>query len=93
MSDDLSMGALSGSLAERTRAVLAAGCDIALHCNGDFGQMTEVAATAPVLAGQAAMRAQAALRRRGQPQAIDIASARAEFARMTEHTAIGMLAS
>ena len=34
MSDDMSMGALSGSLAERTRAAIAAGCDIVLHCNG-----------------------------------------------------------
>ena len=34
MSDDISMGALSGSLAERTRAAIAAGCDVVLHCNG-----------------------------------------------------------
>lgn len=93
MSDDLSMGALSGSLAERTRAVLAAGCDIALHCNGDFGQMTEVAASAPMLAGEAGTRAQAALRLRAEPDAIEIAAARAEFAGMTEQAAMGMLAS
>jgi beta-N-acetylhexosaminidase len=34
MSDDLSMGALSGTLASRTEATFAAGCDLALHCNG-----------------------------------------------------------
>src|SRR5439155_8060588 len=34
MSDDVSMGALSGSLRERARAALAAGCDVVLHCNG-----------------------------------------------------------
>ena len=34
LSDDLSMGALRGSLAERTAAARAAGCDLALHCNG-----------------------------------------------------------
>ncbi|MDE2239798.1 MAG: glycoside hydrolase family 3 protein, partial [Rhodospirillales bacterium] len=36
MSDDLAMHALSGSPAERARAALAAGCDIALYCPGDF---------------------------------------------------------
>lgn len=36
VSDDLAMGALSGSPAERARRALAAGCDIALYCPGDF---------------------------------------------------------
>src|SRR6202163_1700919 len=36
MSDDISMGALSGTLEDRTRAALAAGCDMALHCNRDL---------------------------------------------------------
>jgi len=34
MTDDLSMKALKGSIAERTRRALAAGCDVILHCNG-----------------------------------------------------------
>src|SRR6185503_10469047 len=34
MTDDLSMAALSGTVAERSRAALAAGCDLVLHCNG-----------------------------------------------------------
>ena len=34
VSDDLAMQALQGSPAERARAALAAGCDIALHCSG-----------------------------------------------------------
>jgi len=34
MSDDVSMNALAGSIAERTRAAFAAGCDVVLHCNG-----------------------------------------------------------
>src|SRR6202167_4337024 len=33
MSDDVSMNALAGSIAERTRAIVAAGCDMVLHCN------------------------------------------------------------
>src|SRR5215471_7871198 len=57
MSDDISMNALSGSLSERSRAAIAAGCDMVLHCNGDLSEMVEVAAQAPVLAGEAARRA------------------------------------
>ncbi len=43
VSDDLSMQALSGSLGERARAAMAAGCDLALHCNGEMEEMAEVA--------------------------------------------------
>jgi beta-N-acetylhexosaminidase len=46
VSDDLSMRALGGGLGERTRRALAAGCDLALHCNGDPGEMEEVVAAA-----------------------------------------------
>jgi beta-N-acetylhexosaminidase len=46
VSDDLSMRALGGGLGERTRQALAAGCDLALHCNGDPGEMEEVVAAA-----------------------------------------------
>jgi beta-N-acetylhexosaminidase len=82
MSDDVSMGALSGSLAERTRAALAAGCDIVLHCNGEFAEMEAVAGAAPVLAGEAAARAAAALSARKSPDAIDEADARLVLAAM-----------
>jgi beta-N-acetylhexosaminidase len=56
MSDDVSMKALSGSFAERTRAVFAAGSDLALHCNGALAEMEEVAASSPALAGPALRR-------------------------------------
>jgi beta-N-acetylhexosaminidase len=79
MSDDLSMGALSGTLAERTRAAIAARCDVVLHCNGDMNEMEAVAAEAPVLAGAAAHRAEAALARRRPADPIDLAAKRAEF--------------
>ena len=46
ISDDLSMQALGGRLGERTRQALAAGCDLALHCNGDPAEMEEVVAAA-----------------------------------------------
>ncbi|ESR23541.1 beta-N-acetylhexosaminidase [Lutibaculum baratangense] len=60
MSDDLSMEALSGSLAERAEAAFAAGCDVALHCNGKLKEMREVASVSPELDGRAAERAEAA---------------------------------
>ena len=63
MSDDLSMKALSGGFRARTEAALAAGCDVALHCNGDLAEMRAVAEGAPVLAGKAKRRAAAALAR------------------------------
>jgi len=82
MSDDVSMGALSGTIAERTRAAIAAGCDMILHCNGELAEMREVAAAAPVLAGAAARRAEAALNAKRPPAPIDMAASRATFARL-----------
>jgi beta-N-acetylhexosaminidase len=49
LSDDLSMKALRGSLGDLARRSVAAGCDIALHCNGKMQEMVEVAAGAPPL--------------------------------------------
>lgn len=42
MSDDLGMHALKGDFADRARGVIAAGCDIVLHCSGDFAEMQAV---------------------------------------------------
>src|SRR5262249_44850699 len=82
MSDDVSMHALSGPIGARTRAALSAGCDVVLHCNGERDEMQAVAAEAPVLAGRAAERADAALAARGRASAIDLKQARADFAQM-----------
>jgi beta-N-acetylhexosaminidase len=73
---------LSGSLAERSRAAVHAGCDVVLHCNGKLAEMEEVAAAVPVLAGEAKRRADAALAQRAAPQEFDVAAARAMFARL-----------
>src|SRR5215467_1267764 len=79
MSDDVSMGALSGPIAERVRQSLAAGCDLVLHCNGSFAEMQEVAANCPELGGAALESTARALASRHAPQAVDLAAARAEF--------------
>jgi beta-N-acetylhexosaminidase len=79
MSDDVSMNALAGSMAERTRAIVAAGCDMVLHCNGKLDEMREVAAETPELSGKALERAKMALASRKPPQPFDRLAARAEL--------------
>jgi beta-N-acetylhexosaminidase len=70
-SDDLSMNALVGPLGERAGRAIAAGCDIALHCNGVMAEMEGVAAAVPALAGEPLRRAEAALSRIGPPDSLD----------------------
>jgi len=61
VSDDLSMGALAGPLAERASAAVAAGCDLALHCTGDLAEMAAVAAAVPILSAAGRRRLARAL--------------------------------
>lgn len=83
LSDDLSMGALAGSLGERAAASLAAGCDIAVHCNGVMAEMEQVAAMAGPLSLVAQDRLErgrsilAAVPREGP--ALDVAAEMAEI--------------
>jgi beta-N-acetylhexosaminidase len=79
MSDDVSMNALAGSIAERTRAIVNAGCDMVLHCNGKLDEMRDVAREAPELAGEALDRAKRALASRKAPEPFDRQAARAEL--------------
>jgi beta-N-acetylhexosaminidase len=84
MSDDVSMNALAGSIAERTRSIFAAGCDVVLHCNGKLDEMREVAAETPELSDKALQRALRALAARKAPQAFDRLAARAELDALIE---------
>src|SRR3954453_846511 len=47
MSDDLGMEALAGDFASRAAGVVAAGCDVALHCSGKMEEMLAVAGAVP----------------------------------------------
>jgi beta-N-acetylhexosaminidase len=80
MSDDVSMKALSGDFATKTAAILAAGCDLVLHCNGVMEEMRAVAAKATPLTGKPLDRAERALAARRKPNATVEAAARVEFA-------------
>jgi beta-N-acetylhexosaminidase len=81
MSDDLSMNALSGTMEERAEAVIRAGSDLALHCNGNLVEMEAVASNVPPLTGKALDRFHEAIRviARG-PQPFDEARAEAGLA-------------
>jgi beta-N-acetylhexosaminidase len=61
MSDDIGMHALSGGFDERTRGVLAAGNDLALHCSGDMAEMDAVATATHQLTGQSLERLERAM--------------------------------
>jgi beta-N-acetylhexosaminidase len=88
MSDDVSMNALAGSLAERTRAIFAAGNDIVLHCNGKLDEMRDVARETPELSGKALERARKALASRKAPKPFDRVAARAELDALIDRAGI-----
>ena len=79
MSDDVSMNALSGDFATRTSAILAAGCDVTLHCNGDRAEMEAVASVTPELAGDSLRRAMGVMAAFRAPDDSDEAALRDEF--------------
>jgi len=77
MSDDLGMKALSGSITERAAAVLAAGSDVVLACNGGLAESESVAAVAPRLQGTALARYERARAVLRQQQPFEVAEAEA----------------
>jgi beta-N-acetylhexosaminidase len=61
ISDDLDMAALSGDIASRAVACLAAGCDVALHCSGKMSDMVAIAGRVPEMTDRARERLAAAM--------------------------------
>lgn len=79
LTDDISMKALGGSMANRCKAALDAGCDLLLHCNGLMDEMIDVARVASDVDGASARRFEAALAEITAPDEIDLSDARAEL--------------
>ena len=52
MSDDIGMEALQGNFASRAAGVVAAGCDVALHCSGKMDEMVAVASAVPPMSAE-----------------------------------------
>ncbi|MGH7090044.1 MAG: beta-N-acetylhexosaminidase [Stellaceae bacterium] len=84
VSDDLSMAALPGGLGERTRRALMAGSDLVLHCNGNMGEMIEVAGAAtPVTLAAGERLRRGEMRREAAFRPFDRARAEARFVALT----------
>ncbi|MGO4738722.1 beta-N-acetylhexosaminidase [Bosea sp. 2KB_26] len=80
MTDDISMKALSGGFAEKSRAAIRAGVDVVLHCHGIMEEMIAVAGAVPDMTGARARRAAMALARiRHEPEPLDMEAARAQL--------------
>jgi beta-N-acetylhexosaminidase len=65
------MEALEGNLAERAEAVLAGGCDVALHCSGKLDEMEAVAAASGAMSETALARLARGLGMRRKPEPVD----------------------
>ena len=82
LSDDLNMEAMDGTLGERAAAAQAAGCDVALHCNGKLSEMKEVAAALSPPSEKALVRLSRALDLLTAPQPFDRADVQTERDRL-----------
>jgi beta-N-acetylhexosaminidase len=87
ISDDTSMKALSGDFPEKAEAILAAGCDLVLHCNGVMEEMAGIASKTIALAGKSLERANRALHAVPGRDTVAEADVRAEFANYFEAVA------
>lgn len=80
LSDALDMKSLAKMpLDERAREALAAGCDVALHCNSSFKEKKQVAKGVGELTGQALARAERAMASVKPPTTFDPEAIRQEF--------------
>ena len=84
MTDDISMGALSGGVADRVRRALRAGCDLVLHSNGDLREMQAVVDATGTMSATAKERADIALSSRRPTTDIDIEALEEEFNALIE---------
>jgi len=91
MSDDLSMKALGGTLADRARRSIEAGCDVVLHGNGALvgepvrdlrAELRAVAEASPELIGRAAERGAEARAVARRVRAFDAAAAEHHLAQL-----------
>ncbi|MBP1805454.1 glycoside hydrolase family 3 protein [Rubellimicrobium aerolatum] len=87
MTDDIGMEALSGTMAERATASLAAGVDLVLYCKGERPDLERVASVTPPLAGAAESRAARALALRRPPVPADTAALVEELADLLPESA------
>ena len=67
MSDDIGMHALAGDFGSRASGVVAAGCDVALHCDGKMENMLLVAAAVPEISAEGEARLSRAMAMRFTP--------------------------
>jgi len=84
MTDDLSMQALQGDFAFRTRRSLDAGCDLVLHCNGKMSEMIEIAAATGPIGLRAGDRLARARAHRHAPGSFDPIAGSRDFARLIQ---------
>lgn len=87
VSDDTSMKALSGDFPSKSAAILAAGVDLVLHCNGVMEEMEGIASRATALSGKSLERAEKAVAAVKAGDGHDEASLRAEFGQYFEAVA------
>ena len=82
MTDDISMKALSGGFAAKSRAAIRAGVDVVLHCHSVMDEMVAVAGAVPEMTGARGRRAAAALGRiQHEPEPLDVDGVRTQVAR------------
>lgn len=74
MTDDIGMEALTGTAAERARAAIDAGCDLALHCSGKLDEMAAIAAALPPLSQPGLERLERAMAKAGEAEIGDFAA-------------------